>query len=526
MSDADQVYLGRRVDDEKPVPPEPWDSREERQRKKTLPRDRAGKSVYLTRDQLKSGHTHVRGRTGSGKSQLVLLPMVLQLLKEYDLRYTDAFGNEQCIRERDAVFIFDNGGDRALHNATRHDAENKHGRKFRCLALDPTRSVGFDPFQSVPEDEHRIIRLCSLLTEALHMDHGLVYGGAYYSQRNLAQLLAVAEMAVEEKRAGRSIGIREIDEYIQEKRHQIKDAEQVRMVFRFLLQYDQLQPARNDPEAIDFKRAIRDREVIYFFTPTIGEAQTARQISGLGLYVAVNAAIELAEQRSESERDRPVPHCHVFVDEFQELAGRSFAVLLAQARKFGISIVMANQTTEQLENRDVSLADMVRDNTTTKIYFTATGRRDTDELQSYSKDARAVLGTHRPGGGFIATGGRDGKSDSYSEYVTPLLTTNDIIDTTASAGEFYLVDQSGRGHKEPIRTKAEYVLKEADYRRYLNTPLPVTKRETPRLPAPDQSEREAEWKRRHGEAPDAERQVLLKKLYDQVIAIRNEQRWV
>ena len=69
------------------------------------------------------------------------------------------------------------------------------------------------------------------------------------------------------------------------------------MAFLFLLRYAQLMPAASDPYVIDLAQAISERHVVYFFTPTIGEATTARQIAGLGLYTAVNAAMQLASGR-------------------------------------------------------------------------------------------------------------------------------------------------------------------------------------------------------------------------------------
>lgn len=521
---SDEILLGRRVGDEPPEPPEPWDTPRVAAQRRAPRRGKHGDRVTLTREQLKQGHTHVRGRTGSGKSQLVLLPIVLQLLESYTLRYRDARGQEHRVTERDTVCIFDNGGDRALFNAVR-EAARRLGRTFRYLSLDSGKSYGFDPFQSVPASEDRIIRLCNLLTEALNLEHGSIYGGAYFTQRNLAQLLAVAEKAVEEKAAGRNVSLGDIDRYVQQKQHQIKDAEQVRMIFRFLTRYEQLQPQSKDPDAIEFKRAIRDREVIYFFTPTLGEAVTARQIAGLGLYSAVNAAVELAEERDVAMRERPVPHTHLVVDEFQELVGRGFASLMAQARKFGCSMICANQSTEQLNNRDLSLADIVRDNTTTKIYFTSTGKADTDELQGYSKQARATLTTTRESAPAIANAGRGGGGESYSEYVTPLLTSNAIIDTTATAREFFLVDQSGRGHREPVRTRADYVLTEAEYTEHLNTPLESVARSGGRIENEPESQRQAPWEARCRAEPGPERAALLRKLAEKVATLRDEQRW-
>ena len=148
------------------------------------------------------------------------------------------------------------------------------------------------------------------------------------------------------------------------------------------------------------QRALKDGEVIYFFCPTMGESTTARQIAGLGLYTLINAAMQRQRSLSLADRHRPQPHAWIFVDEFQELAGRSFAALLAQASKFGVSLVMANQTTAQLQNRDLDLSHVVRDNTLLKLYFTVTGKQDIEELQAYCKEQIISLGSETVNDGF------------------------------------------------------------------------------------------------------------------------------
>lgn len=139
-----------------------------------------GEPVIVTRDLLKQGHIHARGRTRSGKTSLILSPLALKLMEEYELSWTDSQGRQHTEMERDAIFVFDLGGDLALFNAVREKA-HALGRQFSYFSLDPKCSYYFDPFQSVKADELRVIRICNLLVEAMHLDYGLVYGGSYYT---------------------------------------------------------------------------------------------------------------------------------------------------------------------------------------------------------------------------------------------------------------------------------------------------------------------------------------------------------
>jgi hypothetical protein len=466
-----------------------------------------GDPVIVTRDLLKQGHMHVRGRTRSGKTSLMLSPLALKLMEDYELFWTDTKGIEHSEVERDAIFVFDLGGDLALFNAIRNKAK-KLGRKFSYFSLNPKRSHYFDPFQSVQADELRVIRICNLLVEAMHLDYGLVYGGAYYTQRNLAGLLRVADRAVHARSAGRTTGLRDIAEYLDT--HREKDEDSIRMAFMFLLRYEQLMPAANDPNVIDLARAIAERHVVYFFTPTMGEASTARQIAGLGLYTTVNAAMQLASQRPLLDRERPLPHCWVFCDEFQEIAGRAFSALLAQASKFGLSLVLANQTTTQLESKELSIADIVRDNTLAKVYFTVTGKRDIDELQTFSGEDRDILHSKMTMPMQLSL---NSAREGQAEFITPVLRKDTILDTSATFGQAFAIVDDGKGHREPARIQCSHAHSFEEYRKLRNTPLrKVAHPEASIGQEHPDAPREKIWQRAREVPPTGERQQRIAEL--------------
>jgi hypothetical protein len=491
---SDEIILGVRVEDEK-----------------GRGGGKKGEPVVVTRNLLKEGHVHARGRTRSGKSAQVLCPLALKLMEPYQLSWTDCHGRNHTETERDAIFVFDLGGDLAFFNAVRKKAQAL-GRKFSYFSLDPKRSYYFDPFQSVKADELRVIRICNLLVEAMHLDYGLVYGGSYYTQRNLAGLLRVADRAVQARQAGKTTGLRDIAEYLDT--HREKDEDSIRMAFMFLLRYEQLMPAANDPYIIDLAQAIAERHVVYFFTPTMGEASTARQLAGLGLYTTVNAAMQLASQRSASDRERPLPHCWAFVDEFQEIAGRAFAALLAQASKFGLTLILANQTTTQLESKELSIADIVRDNTLAKIYFTVTGKRDIEELQTFSGEDRDVLHSKSTTPMQLSFGGaREGKA----EFITSMLRKDVILDTSATAGQAFAIVDDGQGHREPARIQCDYAMSFAEYRKFRNTPLKEVVHPAAGLGNEHiEASREMMWQRARKLPPASDRQLRVTQL-DQLL---------
>lgn len=414
--------------------------------------------ISLARSVLAEGHVHIRGRTRSGKTSRAILPLAVRLMSEY----TDARGTH-----KDPICIFDLGGDQALFHFVK-EAAGQMERRFRFLSLDARDDWDFfDPFQAVPPGERDVMRLATLLIEAFNLDNGLIYGGQYFTQQNLAALLDVVRKLSKEE--GRRLTLDDVSNYLERQavRKKVRDADQIRMTFNFLLEYPQLRaPENTDPNrCIDMARVLEDGEVLYFFTPTLNETTTARQIAGLGLYNLLNAAIQ------RSRKGQPLRRTWIFIDEFHELAGRAFEALLAQSGKFGVSLIMANQTTSQLENRDSALHQVVFDNTHVKMYFTVTCLRDIEDLQALSEEEIVMLP------------GRNQRGLSGAETEKPTLLPkwhkNKILDVSETAGHCFLVLNEGKGHREPQRIEARFLIDDpARYEVARTTPLP-------RRPDPD-----------------------------------------
>ena len=477
-------------------------------------KDKKGKVVkpgvsepfVVSRDLMKEGHMHIRGRTRSGKSALAITPLLQQLIRPYWVHYRN---EDECKEDeanedehdedegkedeasdlmemKDAIFIIDLGGDLALFNFARELADNPaHKRKFRFLSLEEKDNWDyFDPFESAGHGEKRIVQIAVLLQKAFSLDHGLAYAASYFTSRNLQALLDVVRKLYSKRGSG-SVTLDEVASYLEEA--DLKDAEEIRMIFRFLTEYPQLKPfgIYDTPEPmrddiINLERALDKSEVIYFYLPTLSESITARQIAGLALYTLINAA-QKRVRKKDNEAGKPMPHAWVFVDEFQQLAGGSYADVLAQASKFGLSLIMANQTTTQLDVRNLNLADIVRDNTYAKIYFTITGEQDIKALKSFSKEDRDFL-TNIPGSPVGIEAG------SLQEYLTTVLRTDEILDTSATNQHCYALIDDGTGHREPVRLWMDYAMSHQEFRKHKTTPPKASDRDRSKLHVPDKME--------------------------------------
>lgn len=465
--------------------------------------------IGLPRGQLKRGHIHVRGKTGSGKTSKILKPLALQLMRSYPLTYRRADGTIATEVRRDAVFVLDFGGDRPFFHALKRAAEAEAPtRTMKWFSLDPRRSYAFDPLQFIAGNGDRVVKVCSILLSALGLEFPGVYGGAYFTQRAQAALLRNVDAAIQERLAGRSTGLDGIARRLDLERE--KDEDAVRMAFAFLARYEQLQPVAGDSSVIDFKESIRDGHVVYCDCPTIGEGETARQIGGLAMHNIVEGAIQLRRETPPEDRDRPAPHAFVFIDEFQTIATRLFSEMLVLARKFNVTFVLANQSTNQLEQMGQDLTDIVRDNTSTRIYMTVTSKRDIDELLLFSKEDRKRLRSETKRRESLFTRGVGaGASECESEYLTRKLQHDDIIDVSFS-NQYFVILEDGLQHREPIRCCREHDSTPGaleQYRVDLQTPLPEVLH-----PRPNDPDAAPFWQLLRQQPPRPERKTRIETL--------------
>ena len=420
--------------------------------------------------------------------------------------------------------IIDLGADPALYNAAKALAK-KHKRKFRTFSTNPKKSARFDLLQG--------LRYGLTAIQASNMfvngtGHGGVFGkhgSQYFAGQAMFQTIVFIDWIIQKIGQGKSVSIKDVDAFLDDPVNQVKDANQIRATIKQLAYYPQLVAGAADPDSIDLVRAILAGEVVYFSCGTLGEEETARAIASIVVETLVAVLKYLGENRPAKERNKAPPHVFLLIDEAQEI-GSALHSVLSQGRKWGLSVIFAHQTSAQMKNVDPALLDVIRDNTSTKLYFTATSKDDVEELQGYSKSGIARRKSYRLGSGLIASGMRDMASESESEYETPLLDRNRILDTTAATREFYLItDQDG--HQEPIRTRADYTFSEAEYRRQLTTPLPDVRQTALASNTPTPAEQqEPNWQERHRLAPGANRARHIERVTTVLGKIRGENRFV
>ena len=138
-------------------------------------------------------------------------------------------------------------------------------------------------------------------------------------------------------------------------------------------------------KSIDFNEVVGGDGIILV---NLAESSVFDQKSSqtLGILV-VNELLSIFKERSESfifagDRDYKVNWnpFYLYVDEFHEFFTPDFNKILSGGRKFGLHVILANQTFSQLDKLDDSLRKEVMNNTTVKAYFPLKDMKDSEEV--------------------------------------------------------------------------------------------------------------------------------------------------
>ncbi len=114
-------------------------------------------------------------------------------------------------------------------------------------------------------------------------------------------------------------------------------------------------------------RSLMDKKKIFLVNLSKGQIgeSNANLLGGMLITKLFLAAMERADFLSQG-REEEIPPFYLFVDEFQNFANRSFADILSEARKYKLSLTMAHQYIDQM---DEAVASAVFGNVGTLITF-------------------------------------------------------------------------------------------------------------------------------------------------------------
>ena len=109
-------------------------------------------------------------------------------------------------------------------------------------------------------------------------------------------------------------------------------------------------------------REIMDERKILLIKLDKGKLKGSADLLGSLLMAKIQMA---AFSRSDVPQTKRTPF-HLYIDEFQNFASESFLVILSEARKYGLSLIMCHQTLSQIP---IELRSLILGNTGIQVYF-------------------------------------------------------------------------------------------------------------------------------------------------------------
>lgn len=139
---------------------------------------------------------------------------------------------------------------------------------------------------------------------------------------------------------------------------------------------------------IDLEEVVREKKIflVNLSKGLLGEANAS--LLGMMLMAKLNSVF--MHRLKDSDKLKELNPFYLYVDEFQSIATENFSILLAEARKFGLGLILANQYMKQIS--DHKILDAIIGNVGTMISFRL-GVEDAEQMANQFRpyfDAQAI----------------------------------------------------------------------------------------------------------------------------------------
>ncbi|MCC7339278.1 MAG: DUF853 family protein [Pirellulaceae bacterium] len=238
-----------------------------------------------------------------------------------------------------------------------------------------------------------------------------------------------------------------------------KDGEHVSLIVRRLAHVEMLNPsALHSPSAVsaglDFAQLFMKQGVAYWGLNSLVAPITSPEISRVVLGSVLAAAT------STQNKKRNVV---LVIDEFQQMVAPGVLQLaLRQARSLGITVILSNQTVDDLKTPKNNFVPTVEGNTATQMWLSGSGRDAVDQIQ-------------RLGGKYIdhlrsQSFSSDGTSSvSWQEVLVDRFDATTIAKASSGRDTFIMRINSNEGYAQyngiPFIARSEYHINYAEYQR-------------------------------------------------------------
>jgi hypothetical protein len=342
-----------------------------------------GSPILVDRSLLRE-HVHFLGDTGGGKTSMGLNPLVEQLI---------SFGDS-------TVIMLDLKGDKletlASMEAARNHLKERTGKflPLKHFTLKNNRATAvFNPVASVTWNRLTPIQRTDTLCGACGLHYGSDYGRAVFSAVNSC-IVGWAERVSHDARKIATL-FSDIDRFMTGKQsnelpadarrsglHAFDVLGRLASIEALNLVTDSTNHETGKIESIDLEDCFKTPQLIYFQLPTTISAGASGAVARLAAYFLL-AAAEAVEERKQ---------VYLVIDEFQKMAAENLDSLFQLARSMNVSVVLANQSIEDLGSHGSGLMNVVETNCHIRQWFTISGRKDLQILETLS-GTRNVIDT-------------------------------------------------------------------------------------------------------------------------------------
>ncbi len=315
------------------------------------------KAVFIS-DKIRTTHAQVIGTTGSGKTQSVILPWIIQ-----------------DIKDKKGVLIIDGKSDNSfLDKLYSYIVHFKRESNFKLFSLfNVEKSHSFNPLDGASN-----IEVAERVFSAFNFE------SQYYKNIQYKIFLNIVS-AVKEREAPSfkliHLLLNDIDKlsiYNQScKSSQIKSA-----IENFISLEDEQREKRksgldaqlshfatgdcsclfeNNKDNISINEALNKNQILYFQLPTM-LYPTLASATGKLILQCLQSAVSRRHLESSSQKQ-----FSVYLDDFQDYIYKGFAGLLNKSRSANVSMVFSHQSLGDLEKVSSSFADIVLTNTNLKV---------------------------------------------------------------------------------------------------------------------------------------------------------------
>lgn len=458
--------------------------------------------ILLSR-RILSEHAHILGSSGSGKTALGLAPLMTQLIRLAD----------------SSVVIIDLKGDNALFTGAREEAEAA-GLPFQWFTDELGSSTFvFNPLLQAHRARLSTLQRTDLLMGAFGLHYSRAYGEAYYSDIQnhlLFRALRHEPDCPSFRRLYELLRNRAL--YRDMDKKELRDAAHIWKIVDRLASFPSLNACEGDgvsqrvlDNAIDMGEVFSAPRVLYFYLPAALESLAVEEIARLALYNLLTAAVKAKGQRTQ---------VYLFIDEFQQIVSSNLEIILRQARKFGIGVILANQAIADLKTREVDLTPVVSANTNLKQIFSVADVFHQDMLIKASGEAMYEMVS-------VTEKWTEPNVVRTQESVGPRLWRNDIIDFSNHPQRSLVQIDRGHGFTQfggyPFVMVSKFHITKKEYERRDRAPWPDgdPRTITPQPDAVPQTPRGGEASAKRGRGPKvdySEERGTLEKFLNEVMA--------